>query len=123
MRDHVSSNWWKLVEQIRTDFFKEISKIPHVRGTAFPFSQTLTKEQRRRNGRKTGEIHTKSGHIQSIAYLGGLAGGKKGSANTNSQLWEDPLHPELGAHHFNRLAAVQRSNNLPHSKENRRKIQ
>jgi hypothetical protein len=50
-------------------------------------------------------------------------GGKTGSKNTNSQLWEDPLHPELGAHHFNRLAAVQRSNNLPHSKENRRKIQ
>lgn len=49
--------------------------------------------------------------------------GKTGSKNTNSQLWEDPLHPELGAHHFNRLQAIQRSNNLPHSKENRRKVQ
>ena len=49
-------------------------------------------------------------------------GGKIGSKNTNSQLWEDPLHPELGAHHFARLQAIQRSNNLPHSKENRRKI-
>jgi hypothetical protein len=51
------------------------------------------------------------------------AGGKKGSANTNSQLWEDPLHPELGAHHFATLQRLQRANNLPCSKENRRKAQ
>jgi hypothetical protein len=51
------------------------------------------------------------------------AGGKKGSSTTNSQLWEDPLHPELGAHHFATLQRLQRANNFPCSKENRRKAQ
>ena len=50
-------------------------------------------------------------------------GGRVSAQLINSQLWEDPLHPELGAHHFNRLKAIQRENNLPCSKENRRKAQ
>jgi hypothetical protein len=43
----------------------------------------------------------------------------KGAKITNSQLWEDPDHPELGAHHFNVLKKLQRENGLPDKKVNR----
>lgn len=35
--------------------------------------------------------------------------------------WEDPDHPELGRHNAGNLVRRQKSNGLPHSKENRRK--
>jgi len=43
----------------------------------------------------------------------------KGAKTTNSTLWVDPDHPELGAHHFNRLAKLQRENGLPFGKNYR----
>ena len=110
-----------MVEGIRLSFYKTIGLIPHKQGTASPPPQP-TYEQRVINGRKGGLTNVKTGHIQSIARLGGLAGGKKGSANTNSQLWEDPDHPELGAHHFQRLAKLQRQHNYPSGKSYRRKV-
>jgi len=48
---------------------------------------------------------------------------RKGGQVTNSTLWEDPLHPELGAHHFNRLKALQRKQGLPSGRENRVKVE
>jgi hypothetical protein len=43
----------------------------------------------------------------------------KGAKTTNSTLWIDPDHPELGAHHFNKLARLQRELGYPHGKSNR----
>jgi hypothetical protein len=43
----------------------------------------------------------------------------KGAKTTNSQLWVDPEHPELGAHHFNVLKKLQRQNGYLDGKENR----
>jgi hypothetical protein len=43
----------------------------------------------------------------------------KGAATTNSAKWMDPDHPELGAHHFNKLARLQRELGYPHGKSNR----
>jgi hypothetical protein len=48
--------------------------------------------------------------------------GKIGSQVTNSTLWEDPNHPELGAHHFQRLAKLQRQHGYPSGKSHRRKV-
>lgn len=36
--------------------------------------------------------------------------------------WEDPDHPELGQHHYNRLIKLQRQHGYPHEKENRRRV-
>jgi len=46
----------------------------------------------------------------------------KGNQVTNSTLWEDPLHPELGSHHFNRLRSLQRKHGLPDGRANRVKV-
>jgi hypothetical protein len=46
----------------------------------------------------------------------------KGAKTTNSTLWFDPSHPELGAHHFNKLSRLQRENGLPCGKNNRVKF-
>mgnify|MGYP007121433270 CR=1 FL=1 len=43
----------------------------------------------------------------------------KGAKTTNTTLWVDPDHPELGAHHFNRLAKLQRERGLPFGKNYR----
>lgn len=43
----------------------------------------------------------------------------KGARTTNSTLWIDPDHPELGAHHFNRLGKLQRERGLPDGKNHR----
>lgn len=47
----------------------------------------------------------------------------EGARTTNSQKWVDPLHPELGAHHFNKLAKLQRERGYPSEKTNRVKVQ
>lgn len=36
--------------------------------------------------------------------------------------WEDPDHPELGQHHYNRLSKLQRQHGYPCGKENRVKV-
>ena len=41
---------------------------------------------------------------------------------TNSQRWEDPDHPELGAHSSGTLTRMQKRRNYPHKKENRVKV-
>ena len=46
----------------------------------------------------------------------------KGAKTTNSTLWVDPNHPELGAHHFNKLSRLQRESGLPCKKNNRVKF-
>jgi hypothetical protein len=46
----------------------------------------------------------------------------KGAKVTNSTLWVDPDHPELGAHHFNKLSRLQREQGLPYGKGNRVKF-
>jgi len=46
----------------------------------------------------------------------------KGAKTTNSTLWVDPSHPELGAHHFNKLSRLQREQGLPFGKEHRVKF-
>lgn len=46
----------------------------------------------------------------------------KGAKTTNSTLWIDPLHPELGAHHFNKLSRLQRERGMPCGKANRVKF-
>lgn len=46
----------------------------------------------------------------------------KGARTTNTTLWVDPLHPELGAHHFNRLSRLQREKGLPCGRNNRVKF-
>jgi hypothetical protein len=43
----------------------------------------------------------------------------KGAKTTNSTLWTDPDHPELGAHHFQKLARLQRELGYPCGKTNR----
>ena len=62
----------------------------------------LTKEERSENGRKGGKI----------------SGSK---TKLNSTLWFDPDHPELGAHHFNRLGRLQREHGYPSGREYRQK--
>jgi hypothetical protein len=44
------------------------------------------------------------------------------AANTNSQRWEDPDHPELGVSNPGLLARRQRLRGYPHGKENRRRV-
>jgi len=48
---------------------------------------------------------------------------KKGAKKTNSTRWQDPDHPELGAHHFQRLIGLQRRNGFPCGRENRVKVE
>lgn len=43
----------------------------------------------------------------------------KGAKITNSTMWIDPQHPELGAHHFNVLKKLQRQNGYPDKRGNR----
>jgi hypothetical protein len=43
----------------------------------------------------------------------------KGAKSTNSQLWRDPDHPELGSHHFNTLKGLQKKNGYPCERGNR----
>lgn len=43
--------------------------------------------------------------------------------NFHKELYEDPDHPELGAHHLFTLKKIQRQNGLSTGKENRRKVQ
>jgi hypothetical protein len=50
-------------------------------------------------------------------------GGKKGSTNTNSQLYIDPLHPELGSRNAGVLVRMQKSRGYPSTKENRLRVQ
>jgi hypothetical protein len=45
-----------------------------------------------------------------------------GARKTNSTLWEDPDHPELGKLPPGPLTRRQKSLGLPHGKENRRKV-
>lgn len=46
----------------------------------------------------------------------------KGAKVTNSTKWFDPQHPELGAHHFNKLKKLQREHGFPSGKQNRVKL-
>jgi hypothetical protein len=46
----------------------------------------------------------------------------KGAMTTNSILWEDPDHPELGILQAGPLARRQKKWGLPHGPENRRRI-
>ena len=46
----------------------------------------------------------------------------KGAKTTNSTLWLDPNHPELGAHHFNKLKKLQKEKGYPSEKSNRVKL-
>jgi hypothetical protein len=45
-----------------------------------------------------------------------------GAIKTNSTLWEDPDHPELGQLPPGPLSMRQKARGLPHGKENRRKV-
>jgi len=45
-----------------------------------------------------------------------------GAKNTNSQMWEDPDHPELGVLQPGPLVRKQKARGLPHGRENRRKV-
>lgn len=47
----------------------------------------------------------------------------KGAKVTNSTIWMDPDHPELGSHHFNVLKKKQRERGYPDGKENRVKVE
>lgn len=46
----------------------------------------------------------------------------KGAKVTNSTLWVDPEHPELGAHHFNVIKKLQRQHGYPDTRANRVKL-
>ena len=46
----------------------------------------------------------------------------RGARTTNSTLWADPDHPELGAHHFNTLKKIQKRNGHPCERNNRVKV-
>ena len=53
----------------------------------------------------------------------GDAGNKRqGALKSAFTVWEDPDHPELGRHNAGNLVKRQKSLNLSHSKENRRKV-
>lgn len=53
----------------------------------------------------------------------GDAGGKRqGALKASLTLWEDPDHPEIGCHNAGNLVRRQKACELPHSKENRRKV-
>jgi group I intron endonuclease len=47
---------------------------------------------------------------------------KESIKKTNSQLWVDPDHPELGNHRACVLASMQKRRGFPHSKQNRIRI-
>jgi hypothetical protein len=40
----------------------------------------------------------------------------------SQKVWEDPDHPELGRHNAGNLVRRQKANGLPHTRENRRKV-
>lgn len=90
--------------------------------------ESQPKERRVERSRKAGAAN--KGQRRPNCRNGALAqsledksrGGKKGSQTTNSTLWEDPDHPELGTHHFNVLKKLQRESGYPCQKENRRKV-
>jgi hypothetical protein len=46
---------------------------------------------------------------------------QRAASNTNSQLWADPDHPELGTHSSGTLVQMQKRRALPHGKENRKR--
>lgn len=48
--------------------------------------------------------------------------GKKDGQRINSQMWEDPDHPEIGRHNPGNLVKVQRAHGYPYGPENRRKV-
>jgi len=53
----------------------------------------------------------------------GDGGGKSaGAIKASNTIWEDPDHPEIGQHNAGNLVRRQKSRGLPHSKENRRKV-
>ena len=45
-----------------------------------------------------------------------------GARNTNSTLWEDPDHPELGKHTPGPLVRKQKALGFPHGPENRKRV-
>jgi len=64
-----------------------------------------------------------SGEEVPEGWFEGDAGGKrKGALKASFTLWEDPGHPEIGKHNAGNLVRRQKSLGLPHSKENRRKV-
>jgi len=52
----------------------------------------------------------------------GVYDGGKMSSIANRTLFEDPDHPELGAHNAGNLVRIQESKGLPHGPENRRRV-
>jgi hypothetical protein len=50
------------------------------------------------------------------------AGGKARALQAKNELWGDPEHPELGAHHFNTLKKLQRERGYPSGKQNKVKV-
>jgi hypothetical protein len=70
------------------------------------------------------EVAIKSGRNLFVNKLGAHAEENlgKGAKTTNSTLWVDPDHPELGAHHFRRLGKFQREAGLPDGKSHRVKL-
>ena len=45
--------------------------------------------------------------------------GKKGAKKMTTQVWKDPLHPELGEHNAGNLVQMQKRKGYPYGKENR----
>lgn len=77
-------------------------------------AQFLPTELRRVYGRKGAQNQSREDKSKA---------GKKGSSNTNSQLWEDPDHPELGLKNAGALVRLQRSRGYPSAPLNRRRVQ
>jgi hypothetical protein len=46
----------------------------------------------------------------------------KNAEKLNKQKWEDPFHPELGAHSPGTLVLMQKRRGYPHGKENRKRV-
>ena len=75
----------------------------------------------RRRAQATNSVTDEKG-LKVLPSRGGKIGGPKGARTTNSLLFQDPDHPELGAHHVQTLKKLQRSNGYPSGKDNRVKL-
>lgn len=64
---------------------------------------------------------SRSHEVQKQKGVGVYDGGKM-SSKGGKTLFEDPDHPELGAHNAGNLVHIQKSRDLPHNKENRRRV-
>lgn len=83
-------------------------------------AEATTPEQKSENGRKGGRNGGRKSRTTKENYS---KAGKIGSASTNSQIWHDPDHPELGYHSAPTLASMQKRRGYPHGKENRVRVE